>query len=178
MVVRRAAIDERLPGGWQRFVADVPNATLCADDHLARVSFMSPEDVEAFINHLEERGLRFVQEGCCEDIAVVDQVRGPTMRIDWLEYAQIPFGDTGGKVAACWLFEGPRVAAGIHMPGRGLEVATPAGWRYEDSLSAKFTFIPTDQAQSRLRFLRNEGGVNVFLDTTTGKEVHGGGTKA
>ncbi len=111
--------------------------------------------------------------GGCQDITVVDQVRGPTMPVDWLEYAVIPFGQSGGKVAACWLFEGPRVAAGIHVPGESMELATPRDWEYEGSLSAKFTFVPTDEVQSRLRFLRNESGVDVFLDTATGKEVHG-----
>lgn len=41
-VIRRKAIDAKLAGGWPRFVAEVPNATLCADDNLARVGFMSP----------------------------------------------------------------------------------------------------------------------------------------
>jgi hypothetical protein len=178
VIVRRQAIDERLAGGWSRFVAEVPNATLCADNDLARVGFMLPTDVKAFIDRLTEHGLRFVQDGLAIDIAVVDQIRGPTMPVEWLEYAQIPFADTGSKVAACWLFEGPRMAAGIHFPGRSLELATPAGWRYDESLSANFSFVPTDQVQSRLRFLRLEDGVEVFLDTATGKEVYVGRTKA
>jgi hypothetical protein len=178
VIVRRNAIETKLAGGWPRFVAEVPNATLCADDLLARVGFMSPADAKAFTDHLEQNGLCFLLEGRCQDIAVVDQLRGPTMPVDWLEYAQFPFGQTGGKVAACWLFEGPRVAAGIHLPGSRLELATPDGWRYDESLSADFTLVPTDQVQSRLRFLRNEGGVDVFLDSATGKEVYGGDTKA
>jgi hypothetical protein len=177
-VVRREAIDAKFAGGWQRFRADVPNATLCADHQLARVGFMAPLDVKAYVDHLERHGLSFMLEGRCQDIAIVDQIRGPTMPVDWLEYAQIPFGQTGGKVGACWFFDGPRVAAGIHLPGGGLELATPEGWRYEESLSAKFTFVPSGEVQSRLRFLRSEDGVDVFLDTATGKEVFGGGTKA
>ena len=144
VVVRRIAIDARLTGGWPRFVADAPNATLCADEALARVGFMSPADAKSFIDHLEQHGLRFMVDGTCRDLAVVDQVRGPTMPVEWLEYAAIPYGPSGGKVAACWLFEGPRLAAGVHLPGKSMELAKPVGWRYEGSLSAKFTFVPTD----------------------------------
>jgi hypothetical protein len=178
VVVRRSAIDAKLDGGWTRFVEDVPNATLCMDDDLARVGFLSPDEVGAFIDHLEQQGLTFVLDGRFQDMAVVDQLRGPTLPVDWLEYAQFPYGEDGGKVAACWLFEGPRMGAGIHMPQGGVDIATPRGWDYEDSLSAKFDFVPTEQVPSRLRFLRHEGGVDVFLDTVTGKEVYGGGTES
>src|SRR6516162_9673483 len=90
--------------GWRAFVSSVPNATLCTDDQLARVGFMDPKAVENFVKVLEAAGLVFLRSGKCADIAVVDQQRGPTMPSDWLEFARIPFGKTGGKVAACWLF--------------------------------------------------------------------------
>jgi hypothetical protein len=104
VVVRRDAIDRTFDGGWSAFVSSVPNATLCTDDQLARVGFMDPKAVENFVKVLEAAGLVFLRSGKCVNIAVVDQQRGPTMPSDWLEFARIPFGKTGGKVAACWLF--------------------------------------------------------------------------
>ena len=41
---------------------------------LAVVGFMSPADVEIFILTLRDVGLRFVEDGKCQDIAVVDQL--------------------------------------------------------------------------------------------------------
>jgi hypothetical protein len=53
-------------------VADVPNATLGADHQFARLGFMSPADVEAFVGYLEERGLCVIQHGRYQHVAVVD----------------------------------------------------------------------------------------------------------
>ena len=144
VVVKRSSIDQLFAGGWESFVEAVPNSTLCVDAHLARVGFLSPQETETFVQRLVSKALTFVADGRCVDIAVVDQMRGPTMSVDWLEYAQILFGKDGGKVAACWLFEGPRVVAGIQMPGKRLDLATLSGWTYENSLSARFRFVPTD----------------------------------
>ena len=145
VIVRMQSIESKFAGGWLNFVTKVPNATLCADNDLARVGFMQPDDVKEFINQCEEWGLCFLSDGQCQDIAVVDQIRGPTMPCNWLEYAQLPFGNSDGKIAVCWLFEGQRIEAhGIHMPRKSLDIATPEGWDYEKSLSAKFTFIPNE----------------------------------
>ena len=141
VIVRRDAISTKYQGGWPAFVSDAVNATLCSDDDIARVGFMNPADVETYIALLEGRGLRFLSDQRIVDIAVVDQQRGPTMACDWLEFAKLNFGDRG-KVSACWLFEGPRIAAGGHLPAKQMDLATPAGWTYEGSLSEKFVFVP------------------------------------
>ena len=83
----------------------------------------------------------------------------------------MPFGGTDQKVSACWLFEGPRIAAGIHLRSLQLDLATPAGWRYEDSLSANFKFVANEEMNDKMKFLRREDGVDVYLDLSTGKEV-------
>lgn len=141
VIVRRDAINKRFTGGWRGFLNTVPNNTLCADDDLARVGFMSPPDVEEFVRHLERAGLVFTSNGKALDIAVVDQMRGPTVPAEWLEFAHLALSGNGGQVAACWLFEGPRIAAGTHMSAKGGSLATPEGWTYEDSLSANFKFV-------------------------------------
>jgi hypothetical protein len=150
--------------------------TLCADDHLARAGFMAPSDVERFVDSLEGAGLTFQSKGKAIDLAVVDQVRGPTIDCEWLEFGRFSFGDSGGKIAVAWLFEGQRIAAGVHFPGESLQLATPKGWMYEGSLSERFTFVEADKEGERLKFLRSENGVDVFLDLATGKEVSRGRT--
>jgi hypothetical protein len=172
VIVRRDAITSRFPGGWSAFVDIVPNETLCADGELARIGFMSPGDVESFIRRLERWGLVFLQDGNAQDISVVDQMRGPTMPTEWLQFAHLPFGEGEAKVAACWLFEGQRLAAGLHFRGKEMSLATPQGWRYEDSLSANFKFVKDEESKERLRFLRHEEGMDVYLDVASGKEVY------
>jgi hypothetical protein len=122
VVVRRDAIDRSFDGGWRAFVSCVPNATLCTDSQLARVGFMDPMAVGKFVEGVQAAGLVFLQSEKCTDIVVVDQQRGPTMPCEWLDFAHIPFGKSGGKVAACWLFEGPRLAAGVHFPGKSIDL--------------------------------------------------------
>lgn len=145
VVIRLDAVDRVVPDGREALKALIPNATFCSDGELARVGFLSPGDTEVFVDELKTHGLQFIVDGKCKDIAVVDQQRGLTVPCDWLEFAHLRMSD--GKVGACWLFEGPRVAAGLHMKGTSIELATPAGWEYEGSLSQKFTFSPRQRGQ-------------------------------
>ncbi len=170
VIVRRDAIESRYRSGWDGFVADVPSATFCADEEIARVGFMHPVDVEAFIEGLQAEGLRFLEGGKAIDVAVVDQQRGLATECDWLAFGTLALG-AKGKVAACWFFDGPRIAAGVYLRGTSFALATPDGWEFEGSLSQKLGSVPTDQEPSRLKFLRNEGDVDVYLDLDTGKEV-------
>lgn len=116
--------------------------TYCSDGELLRIGFMSPNEVEGFINTLEVQGYKFMQNDEYFEIAVVDQQRGLMAKCQWLEFGKIAFGEKG-KVSACWLFEGPRFGFGIHVKSLKFEMATPVGWEYGGSLSEKFTFIPT-----------------------------------
>jgi len=175
VIVRRDAIESKYDGGWDAFLGNVPNATLCADDEIARVGFMGPADVEDFVRHPERKGLQFLDGDKAIDLAIADQQKGPTTKCGWLEFAKIGFQDRG-KVSACWLFDGPRIVPGIHLRGRSMDIATPAGWKFEDSLSQKFQFVPTGQENDRLEFLRSEDGIDVFLDLDSGKEVFVGRT--
>lgn len=145
VVVRLDRIARFYPGGWRSFREDISNATFCADDELARVGFLNPKDVERFVDVLSGRGLAYLDNGKCLDLAVVDQQRGPMMPCEWLEFGRLPFGDEGGRVSACWLFEGPRIANGLHVSGNRLKLATPPGWVFEGSLSEKFSFVPDEQ---------------------------------
>ncbi len=178
VIVRRDAVNARFSGGWREFLVIVPNSTLCSDEDLARVGFMSPPDVDEFVRRLEMGGLISLRDGQAVDIAVVDQMRGSTMPASWLEFARLSLGGTENKVAACWLFEGPRRGAGIHMPAKGMTLATPDGWTYENSLSANFKFVENGEMEKKLKFLRHKDGTDVYLDLSTGKEVYMGRPQA
>jgi len=146
VVLRRASIARSYPGGWDGFVEAVPNATLCYDDDIARVGFMSPPDVERYVTDLQRCGLQFLHQGKYVDVAIVDQSRGLVSECEWLEFGRFPIG--GDQISACWAFDGPRMGAGIHMQGTSMEISTPPDWKFEGSLSQQFRFIPTTEATS------------------------------
>jgi hypothetical protein len=100
VVVRRDAIDERYKGGWDSFVDDVPNRTMCADRHLARVGFMSPTDAKIYVDSLERKGLTYLRDGKAVDLVVVDELRGPMVDCDWIEHGQTAL-DAERSVRAC-----------------------------------------------------------------------------
>ena len=147
VVVRRDAIEEKYHGGWGAFVAALPNAPMCADEELACVGFLGPEEVGDFVETLERGDLTFLEKGDAIDLAVADQQCGLTTSCDWLEFGELPFGE-GRKISACWFFDGQRMGAGLHLRGRSMPLATPLGWVFEGSLSEKFTFVPVEQGQS------------------------------
>lgn len=171
VIARRDAINTKFVGGWKEFLNCIPNATLCADENLARVGFMTPQDVETFVRRLERGGLTFLNKGRAIDIAVVEQMRGPTTSVEWLEFARISLEGTENKVAACWLFEEPRCGAGIAVPAEGIKIALPDDWSYEKSLSATLKEYSFEEMREKLKFLRREGNIEIYLDLLTGKEV-------
>jgi hypothetical protein len=172
VVVRRDAIDQSLAGGWAAFVDGAPVRTLCTDGQLVRVGFLDPKHVEAFVEKLKAGGLVFLRCNSPVDFVVVDQQRGPTMECDWLEFAHIPFGGPSKRVAMCWFMESKRLeVSGIHVPAQNFGLATPEGWTFEGSMSEQFTFVPTDDVNDRPEFLRSDDGIDVYLDTATGREV-------
>jgi len=154
VIVKKSAIAARYRGGWEAFVRDVPNPTLCADDDLARVVFMAPQDVATFVSRLENRGLVFRHNHEVEDLTVVDQRDGPTVPTQWLEFGD--FKTTEGTVKACWV-------AGE----KDSRLAVPANWDF----AGRSQFIPRNCLDDRVKFLRHEGAVDVCLDLRSGKEI-------
>jgi hypothetical protein len=151
-------------GGFDAFKAFVPNNTLCADGDLLRVGFMSPDDVKAFVDELAEHGLRYLEGSNAQDLVVVDQMRGPAVPCDWLDFGSVEI--SGSKVAAARL-----------LGGNSNRLFTPDGWKLEGSLSQTFGFSPNSAERNGLRFLRADGAMDVYLNTLTGKEVYVGRTK-
>ena len=142
VLVRKDAIRDKMTGGEARFKLHIPNSTFCEDEQLTRVGFLNPDDVGAYIEELTEAGLEFMKDGKSVDIVVCDQQSGPTVACDWIEFCHLRI--EGGKVGAAWVFEGERKAAGIHMHGPKMQLSTPPGWKFKDSMSDKFQFVPED----------------------------------
>ena len=166
VIIRRKIIEEKFPGGWDALVEDVPNETLCADDALARVGFMSPADVEAYVKHLEKHGFRYLSQGRAVDLVVADQLQGPAARCDWGQFGHVAVGgDESQRVAAC-----RAVGSTVNM------LIFPDWWQYEGSLSQSFGFVPGDHPENGLKFLRCENNVDVYHNSLTGKEVYIGRT--
>lgn len=151
---------------WQAFKQTVPNATLCADGELVRIGFMTPEDVQRSVQALESRGLRYLEAGQAKDMVVVDQLRGPLVKCDWIDFGHISL-DAAGKerVAAC------------RLSGSTLQtLMKPDGWQFKESLSRNYGFSPTGAVNNGLKFLRHQDGIDVYWNELTGKEVFVGRT--
>jgi hypothetical protein len=103
---------------FDAFKKVVPNKTLCGDSEIVRVGFMVPDDVKHFIEGLERQGLRHLVDGAAADIVVIDQLRGPTTRCNWIEFGHVDLS-------------GNRVAAARLVGSRLKEVVTPPGWKFE-----------------------------------------------
>lgn len=166
LVIRAEAILTRYPGGWEQFRQDCPNQTLCADDELIRLGFMTPHDAKEFIERLGQHGIRYLKDGRALDLVVVDQQRGFAAPCDWAEFGRVDWqGDPQRKIAAC-----------RSLSSKSKQVVTPPGWNYADSLSARFHFVETGWVPEFMDFVRHENGFDVYRDLKTGKERYVGRT--
>jgi len=100
VIARRDRLDEVFPGGSEQYINDCPNATACADAHFVRIGFMDPDAARAHIMRMESLALVHLDEqGAASDIAVVDQLHGPTSPCDWIEAGQVTID--GNSIASC-----------------------------------------------------------------------------
>jgi hypothetical protein len=127
---------------------------------------MAPVDVRAFFEVLEANGLRFVGEDeRCIDLVVIDQECGPTVPCDWADVHWVRGAD-GGSIMACAL-----------RGSRDVGVMCPAGWSYENSLTASHTWTPIEHAHEEMELLDHEpGGPEVYWDRREHRKVHTGRT--
>ena len=166
-IVRIDSILLRFPGGWDGFADTCPNATLCADDKIARVGFMAPNDVKSFIERLESKGLRYMVDGVAADIAVVDQLQGLLVECNWLETGHVEPDGVHQPIAAC------RMIGCLSQV-----IALPIGWSYEDSLSKNFEYLAPENVDKCMKFLYRDGGLEVYLNLITGRKMYVGRTSS
>lgn len=182
IIVRRDSIDARFKGGWEAFKDILPTSPSCWDDNIVGVYFMDPRDADAFIEVLEMGGLVHLKDDNCVDMAVVDQKNGPIHSARWLQFVpdHFPTDGSDNKVSGCWFIRDTlRNMYGIRMPdgwepGGRIMFYVPKDWSYETSISKVCRSIPREEVRDRLKFLRREGRVDVYLDRKTGKEVYTG----
>ncbi len=166
VIVQRSTIEDKYPGGWETFVSDAPNATLCADGHLVRLGFMTPADVKDYVSSLDGHGIKYIEDEKAQEVVVVDEIRGPAVACSWLEFGHVNLGeDSSRRVSVCrWRGDSEN------------QLATPLNWVYDRSLSRSWGFVPTGQEHKSLTFIQRRGGSDVYLDQVTGREVFVGRT--
>lgn len=86
VIVRCDVLADRYPGGVAGYRRDCPNRSFRTDGELTRVGFMGGLDAQAWIDRLVSvAGLTPSADGRFRDLAVVDELGGPTLPCDWLE---------------------------------------------------------------------------------------------
>lgn len=92
---------------------------------------------------------------------MVYQLTGPSMPATWLEMTRMQFGDTDvGRNLVCWLFEGERKGAGLHVSSRRMPIVMPAGWKHHESLSIQYRRI-TEQMSPDFRQCWQDAGTHL-----------------
>ncbi|WP_034161575.1 hypothetical protein [Sphingomonas sp. ERG5] len=162
VVVRGGSVAHHYRGGIKAFIADVPVKCFCADGSLACVSFMSPDDVQAYIELLERQGLTYLDaDRTTIDIVVVDQRTGPCVPCSWVGFGSTDWeGDPACPISVCFL-----VQASTQQ-----QIVTPPGWVFEGSLSAHHRFVETAQMPDSLKLLRSEPTLDTYFDEVEKKE--------
>jgi len=164
VIVRVDSILKAFSGDWNAFMAIVPNRTLCSDNEIVRIGFMTPKDVEPFVSKLQSFGLEFLRNDVAIDIVVADQMSGLLSKCSWLEFGHVNINSGKSRISTCRL-------AGSQI----MMVATPEDWKFEESLSSTFSFVPNEHVD-KMQFLRYENGLDVYFDPLTGKESYVGRT--
>lgn len=160
VVIRLETVADKYPGGVEQYIEDCPNNTLCLDDDLVRVGFMTGHDLFDFIRSLERIGFKHMEGDEFDEIAVVDQHDGIVKPCDWLEYLNLVIFEGDIRVSIC------------KIKGSAIDsIAFPAGWNYKNSLSKKSIALDPADFDGRMIFLRREGNVYYYRDKVTGLET-------
>lgn len=52
VIIRAAAVEVKIAGGWQGLLDQLPTERFCSDDELISIIFVDPPEVTAFANTL------------------------------------------------------------------------------------------------------------------------------
>lgn len=84
LFIRSEAIRSKFQGGYEAFMASIPNETHSTDGELDRVGFMSFEEMFLYARVLMGNGLKVSQDFCFFNMTEGPMV--PCNWIDWLRY--------------------------------------------------------------------------------------------
>ncbi|AWH89385.1 hypothetical protein [Limnobaculum parvum] len=164
VVIRCEQIVKAYYGGVNAFASEVPNGSLRADGKLACVTFMTPDDVQKYVSHLEQRGLVYLNSKAAIDLVVVDQRAGLCAPCDWVVFGQSYWNNDSNKpISIC-----------STSVNEAQKVVVPNGWVFEKSLSARMIFIENGKVPTNLKLITQENGVDVYQDSETGEKFYVG----
>ena len=148
VVFMNATADGHIKGGVNSVQTIAPNSTFRTDGLVSAISFMDPESTGNFVDSLLKVGMEFVEDGVAQDIVVLDQHRGPTAQCDWIGFSQ---NADGNSIA--WLIGHPKGIMAVY------DNWTPNDMMFRD-----------DPVGENIKFLREEDGLDIYLDLETGQE--------
>jgi hypothetical protein len=155
VVVPVKTLDALWPGGEPANRAAVPNRTYRCDGHLTAVAFMTTSDLGAWVEGpIQKHGLTYVRGDQDVDLVVVDQMQGPVIRYDWLEFRP---GSTWSEA---------RFAGAPEVP-----LAGPPGWSPD---APGVTFNSPAEIAEHFEFIELRDRQAVFRDDRTGKLLYMG----
>ena len=149
VVFLNATADRHIQGGVNSVQTNAPNSTFRTDGLISAISFMGPESTGNFVDTLLTVGMEFVEDGVAQDIVVLDQHRGPTAHCDWIGFNQ---NADGNSIA--WLVGHPQGDMAV----------------YDNWLPHNDLMFRDGQVEETMKFLREEDGLDVYLDLETGQE--------
>lgn len=165
VIIRKESIEQHFIGGFIAFLQANQYKTLCYDDDIVRVGFMTPDDVGDFIDKMTFAGLKYLEGNKAIDMTVVDQVKGLLEPTTWLTFNKVNFSNDKKQQSLSICKE---------VNSLSTELVVPSNWSYDGSLSQKHTFIPTEELNKEFVFLAHKDGCDVYLNKLTGKKFYAG----
>lgn len=154
VIVPVAVLERKWPGGEAGYRAAAPNKTYRCDGHLAAVEFMTPGDVECWVQRtLKPAGIRFPEKGTERDAVVADSHEGLTTPCSWLDFRRL---DNWAEA---------RLKGAPDTPLTG-----PPGWSPEAEPGTHY--VDPDSCGRRMKFLSVDDAVATFLDEETGRRTY------
>ena len=158
LILRRAALDVRYPGGMHAFLGDVSTPQqralrVCVDSHLASVSFLLPTHARAVARRLETLGFPQLVEDRSAELAVIGQDFESSITTEWMEWRRHANGCAHAWLAGC-------------EPG---DLSAPDGWDFDRAQR----FVPDLSSDERMECVRIavEKRLETWLDLRTGELV-------
>jgi hypothetical protein len=183
VIVKNSSINEKFSGGRNKFLSTIPNNTYCSDNELHRIGFMSPNDVERYIDILLGGGLEFIRENKFIDIAVVDMLRGPTIDCEWLGFSRSKFFSgldqyihAEDEFSIVWQSSDSNSNEIPTDDKNTCNIVVPDGWNPDKAIYGS-DFVSNEKFEKELVELDNDNGVKKYLFAETGKIVYIGSPK-